>query len=199
MFLFFFVSSFWWLSVCVVPCPTSPVDSNLKRTLIRLDLSGSQGVGLEIGLSSDWIVCPEGRVHTRSKRKSTLSFGWRRQGGSALAHTHIKPTNTSRSFGRLLWSVSWHLRDYSKDIREGSLPQALNTYSVCPRHAARKSIAIQDLWTSKQVYGAQEDDGKWALFCSQMYPWLHILYVVLKMHWTTKMTSKLLFYRLNTM
>lgn len=50
----------------------TPVDSDLRWTFIQLDLSCSQGEGLEIGLSSDWIVSPEARVQERSKRRHVI-------------------------------------------------------------------------------------------------------------------------------
>lgn len=77
LFFGFSVFSFFYLRfVCLFgPLSTSPVDSDLRWTLIWLDLSCSQGEGLEIGLSSDWKVWPWGKGTREVKKKTTLSFG----------------------------------------------------------------------------------------------------------------------------
>lgn len=80
-FLSLFCNSFdGCVSVWFGPLSTSPVDSDPRWTLIRLDLSCSQGEGLEIGLSSDWIVCPWGKG-TREVKKKNHAIFWPAQTG----------------------------------------------------------------------------------------------------------------------
>lgn len=81
---------------------TSPVDSDLRWNLIQLDLSSSQGEGLEIGLCSDWIVSPWGKGTREVKKKTVLSYGSATQGSCmnphAQSYTH---TGRIKSPGRL--------------------------------------------------------------------------------------------------
>lgn len=64
-------SCFWWLAASTVPYP-HPCWFWSKMNLYPIGSFLLPGEGLEIGLSSDWIVSPEARVQERSKRRHVI-------------------------------------------------------------------------------------------------------------------------------
>lgn len=134
------LSIFYVGFVCLFgPLSTSPVDSDLRWTLIRLDLSWSQGQGPEIGLSSDWKVWPWGKGTREVKKKTILSFGLLWERSSIIWHAPAHAHSSAPTLGRLQF-------EEFVDPLERSAKPTQTLHKCQPREADTNTVAVHSKW-----------------------------------------------------